>query len=188
MRLLFPAPLSPANKGFSITMRKFLLFASTFATLAAATALPAGSVTPATFELTAGALEISAPTGSVSLGIQGASNSSSTITGSLGVVTVSDERGGATTWTASVISTAFTPPSGPADPASNVSYAAGPITASALVVPTAVSALNLTGVSPVVNGVSTGISSASWNPTISVFVPANFAPGVYSATITNSVA
>ncbi len=87
-----------------------------------------------------------------------------------------------------MISTAFTPPSGPADPASNVSYAAGTITASALIVPTAVAALNLTGVSPVVTGVSTGISSASWNPTISVFVPANFAPGVYSATITSSVA
>ena len=169
-------------------MRKFLLLATSFATLAAATALPAGAITPATFTLTAGALAITSPTGSVSLGTQGASNSSSTITGSIGVVTVSDERGGPTTWTASVIATAFTPPSGPADPASNVSYAAGPITASALVVALPVAAPNLTGVSPVVTGTSTGISSASWNPTISVFVPANFAPGVYSATITSSVA
>ncbi len=47
---------------------------------------------------------------------------------------------------------------------------------------------DLTGVSPVVNGTSTGISSASWNPTISVDVPANAPPGVYSATITHSVA
>jgi hypothetical protein len=169
-------------------MRKFLLLATSFATLAAATALPAGAITPATFTLTAGALAITSPTGRVSLGTQGASNSSSTITGSIGVVTVSDERGGPTTWTASVISTAFTPPSGPADPASNVSYAAGPITASALVVATPVAAADLTGVSPVVTGTSTGISSASWNPTISVFVPANFAPGIYSATITSSVA
>ena len=38
------------------------------------------------------------------------------------------------------------------------------------------------------NGASAGISTASWNPTISVLVPANFAPGVYSATITHSVA
>jgi hypothetical protein len=39
-----------------------------------------------------------------------------------------------------------------------------------------------------VTGASTGVSSASWNPSISVVVPANFAPGVYSATITHSVA
>ncbi len=169
-------------------MRKLLLLATTLAMFGVATALPAGAATPATFTLTAGALSISAPTGSVSLGTQVASTSSSTIAGPLGVVTVSDQRGGPTTWTASVISTAFTPPAGPADPASNVSYAAGAITQSATVVATGVPAPDLTGVSPVVTGTSTGISTASWNPTISVIVPANFAPGVYSATITHSVA
>ena len=169
-------------------MRKFLLLASAVATLASASTLPAGAATPTSYELTAGGLSISAPTGSVSLGSQMASTSSSTITGSLGVVTVSDQRGGATTWVASVISTAFTPPAGPANPASNVSYAAGTITASANVVATAVPAPNLTGVSPVVNGTSTGLSTASWNPSISVLVPANFAPGIYAATITHSVA
>ena len=171
-------------------IRKFFLLAifAMLAMLAATTALPAGAATPATFTLTAGALSISAPTGSVSLGSQVASTIPTTIAGPLGVVAVSDQRGGATNWTASVISTAFTPPSGPADPASNVSYAAGPITQSATVVATAVPAPDLTGVSPVVTGASTGISSASWNPTISVIVPANFAPGVYSATITHSVA
>ena len=168
--------------------RKLLLLATTLALLGVATALPARAATPTSFTLTAGALSISAPTGSVSLGSQVASTSQSTISGPLGVVAVSDQRGGPTTWTASVISTAFTPPAGPADPASNVSYAAGAITASATVVATAVPAPDLTGVSPVVTGTSTGISSASWNPTISVIVPANFAPGVYSATITHSVA
>ena len=109
------------------------------------------------------------------------------MSGPLGVVTVSDQRGGTTTWTASVISTAFTPPAGPADPASNVSYAAGTITVSG-VVATAVAGVDLTGVTTVVTGASTGVSSASWNPTISVLVPANFAPGIYAATITHSVA
>jgi hypothetical protein len=167
-------------------MRRFVLLTCLLAA-AAATAVSAGATTPTTFTLTAGGLSISAPTGSVSLGSQPVSNTSFTITGSLGVVTVSDQRGGVTTWTASVISTAFTPPSGPADPAANVSYAAGTITQSG-VVATAVAAADLTGVTTVVNGASAGISSASWNPTISVLVPANFAPGVYSATITHSVA
>jgi hypothetical protein len=87
-----------------------------------------------------------------------------------------------------VISTAFTPTAGPADPASNVSYAAGAITDSATVVATAVNASDLTGVATIATGASTGISSASWDPTISVIVPADFAPGVYTATITSSVA
>ena len=168
-------------------MRKLLFLASTFAALAGVSALPAGSATPATFQLVAGTLSISTPTASVSLGSQVSSVTSSTMSGPLGVVTVSDQRGGTTTWTASVISTAFTPTAGPADPASNVSYAAGTITASG-VVATAVAGADLTGVTTVVTGASTGVSSASWNPTISVLVPANFAPGVYAATITYSVA
>jgi hypothetical protein len=168
-------------------MRKLLFLASTFAALAGVSALPAGSATPATFQLVAGTLSISTPTASVSLGSQVSSVTSSTMSGPLGVVTVSDQRGGTTTWTASVISTAFTPTAGPADPASNVSYAAGTITASG-VVATAVAGADLTGVTTVVTGASTGVSSASWNPTISVLVPANFAPGIYAATITHSVA
>jgi hypothetical protein len=74
---------------------KVLVFAGTLVAFAAAPALPAGATTPASFTLTAGALSISAPTGSVSLGSQVASNSSSTFSGQLGDVTVSDQRGGA---------------------------------------------------------------------------------------------
>jgi hypothetical protein len=148
----------------------------------------ASASTPMSFTLTAGALSMSTPTANADLGSEVASTSSSTMSGALGVVTVTDQRGGTTTWTASAIATAFTPSGGPADPASNVSYAAGTITQSATVVATAVNASNLTGTSTVVTGASTGISTASWNPTISVIVPANFAPGVYLATITQSVA
>ncbi len=170
---------------------RYLLAASALAALAAGlgTAAPAGAATPTTFTVTGGALTISAPTASVSLGSQGTSNTANTISGPLGLVTVSDLRGGTTTWVASVISTAFTPvPANTAVAAINVSYATGTIAQSANVVAAAVAALDLTGVSPVVNGASTGVSTASWTPTISVFVPANFAPGIYSGTITHSVA
>ena len=113
-------------------MRKLMLLAGTLVAIAAAAALPAaGSVTPVTFTLTAGALSISAPAGSVSLGSQVASASASTIGGPLGVVTVTDDRGGATTWVASVIVTAFTPTTGPAVtaiPASDVTYVPGTVT------------------------------------------------------------
>jgi hypothetical protein len=171
-------------------MRKYILFGCTAAFTSAAifASLPAHADTPVTFTLTTGALSISAPIASVSLGSQVALASDSTITGSLGVVTVTDQRGGTTTWTASVISTAFTPTAGPADPASNISYDPGTITSSATVTATGVAVTDLTGVVPVVTGASTGISSASWNPTIAVVVPADFAPGVYVASITHSVA
>jgi len=171
-------------------MRKYVLLGGTVVLAATAlfSSLTAEASTPVTFTLTAGALSINAPTASVSLGTQVALATSSTISGSLGAVTVTDQRGGVTTWTASVISTAFTPTAGPADPASNVSYVPGVITSSATVTATGTSASDLTGVSPVVAGSSGGISSASWNPVIAIVVPADYAPGVYAASITHSVA
>jgi hypothetical protein len=169
-------------------LRKIVLFLVTMGALSIGIVVPASASTPASFTLTSGTLSISTPTAAVSLGTQVASTTSSIMSGSLGVVAVADQRGGPTTWTASVISTAFTPTGGPADPASNVSYSAGPIVATGPVVATPYAVTDLTGVVTVVTGVSTGISTATWSPTISILVPANFAPGVYLATITSSVA
>ena len=106
---------------------KSLLAVGVLAVLAAVTATSAHSGTSASFTLTAGVLSISAPTGPVSLGTQVVSSGTSTISGQLGVVTVTDQRGGATAWVASVIVTAFTPTTGPAVtaiPATQVSYSA----------------------------------------------------------------
>ena len=169
-------------------MRRCVLLLAALGAVTIGLILPAGASTPASFTLTSGTLSISAPTAGISLGSQVASTTSSVMSGSLGAVTVSDQRGGTTTWTASVISTAFTASVGPADPASNVSYTGGPIVDSGPVVATAYPVTDLTGVVTVVTGASTGISTATWSPTISIVVPANFAPGVYNATITSSVA
>jgi hypothetical protein len=165
-----------------------MLLASTFATLAGASALPAAGGTPVNFTLTAGALSISAPAGPVALGVpQLASPTARTFTGLLGTVTVTDDRGSGA-WVASVISTAFTPNNAAAAvPATAVSYAPGAITVLGVTVATPATT-DLTGVSPVVNGTSTALSTASWNPTITVLVPGGSAPGIYSGTITHSVA
>ncbi len=144
--------------------------------------------TPVTFTVSGGSLSISAPSSTVSLGTKTVSSLATTFTGSLGLITVSDQRGGTTTWTASVTSTSFAPASGPADPSSNVSYAPGVVTDSANVAATGEDASDLSGAASVVTGASTGPSTASWSPTLSVVVPGSFAPGVYAATITNSVA
>ena len=167
-------------------MRKFLLVASV--ALACAAAAPALGATPATFSITAGSLSLSAPTSTVSLGTNSASGAPQVISGTLGTVSVTDNRGGIAGWTASVISTAFTPTAGPAVAATNVSYLAGTITHAGLGTFLPVPALSLVGVAPVVTAVVSGVNSASWNPTISVIIPAALDVGVYSATITHSVA
>jgi hypothetical protein len=170
-------------------MRKFLLLAAAVATLAATVAPSVGAGT-VSFTLTAaGLLTISAPTGNVSLGTQASLNAVSTMSGQLGVVTVSDQRGGAQVWVASVIATALDPiPTSTSIAASAISYAAGPLTFTGGLTGTAVAAPTLAGVSPVVNGSGTGVGTASWNPTITIAIPANFAAAVYTSTITHSVA
>ena len=92
-------------------------------------------------------------------------------------------------WVASVISTAFTPPAGPAIAASAVGYTAGPITKVGTATYTANNPANLTGVVPAVTATGiTGDNSATWNPTINVAVAGGTVAGTYSATITHSVA
>ena len=121
-----------------------------------------------------------------------------TISARLGTVTVTDNRAlGSASWTATVTGTAFTTGggSGPETiPATQVTYWSGPATAtsgsgtftpgqpnaaSAVDLSTARTAFSLTG--------GSGVNSASWNPTLSVLVPAGAVGGTYTATITHSV-
>jgi hypothetical protein len=168
-------------------MRKLLLLASVGAAFAVAVG-PAVADTPATFDITTGGISLSAPTASVLLGSRTATvGAGAAISGPLGVVSVTDTRGGTTGWTASVIATAF---SGPvAVPALNISYLAGTITGAGPATFTATAGLNLTGVVPVVAAsLVTGANSASWNPTVTVLTPSGLPVGTYSTTITHSVA
>jgi hypothetical protein len=168
------------------TLTLLVVLGSALATLTAASA----QANTISFTLTPpGALTISAPSGNVSLGTQQSLNAISTISGQLGIVSVSDQRGGTQTWVASVIATALTPDvAATAIAASAISYAAGPLTFTGGLAGTAVAAPSLAGVSPVVNGSGTAAGTASWNPTISIVIPANFAASVYTSTITHSVA
>jgi hypothetical protein len=116
--------------------------------------------------------------------------SGGTISGQLGEVQVSDARAAAagSGWVATVISTAFTPPSGPTIGAAAVGYTAGAITKVGTATFTANNPANLTGVVAAVTATGiTGDNSATWDPTINVFVAGGMAAGVYSGTITQSV-
>jgi hypothetical protein len=153
-------------------------------------AVAAPGVTAATITVQGGALLIAVPADAGNLGTRSNSVDGGTISGVLGLVAVSDARSAAagSGWVASVISSAFTPASGPAIPASAVSYVAGPITKVGTATFTANDPASLTGVAPAVTATGiTGDNSATWSPTITVTVPGGMAAGVYSATITHSV-
>ncbi len=161
-------------------------------TIGISSAASAGTTgtTTATVTVTGGSLSITVPTDAGSLGTQTNSVLGGTISGALGQVQVNDARGAAagSGWVTSVISSAFTPPAGPAIPALNVSYSAGTIVKVGTATYVANNPGNLTAVNPAVTTTGiTGDNSATWNPTISVFVAGGMASGVYSATITHSV-
>ena len=170
-----------------------LLVAITAGMLTIGIALPASAdtgITPATITVLGGSLSITVPTSSVDLGSKANAVSGMTISGSLGQIQVTDARSAAagSGWVVSVISTAFTPPAGPAIAASAVSYNAGTITKVGTATYTANNPGALTGVVAAVTASGiTGDNSATWNPTISVAVPGGMAAGVYTAIITHSV-
>jgi len=169
--------------------RRHLLLATATGMLALSTALPA-SATTGTITITAGSLSITVPADAGNLWTKGETVAPDTVSGSLGQVQVNDARNAAagSGWVASVISSAFTPPAGPAIAASAVGYTAGTITKVGTATYTANNPPNLTGVAPAVTATGiTGDNSATWNPTISVAVPGGTAAGVYSAIITHSI-
>lgn len=151
--------------------------------------------TTVTFTISAGTLDITVPA-SVSLG---SGSPGGSITGQMGAVEVTDLRAALTaTWTTTVSSTDFVTGGGtPAETISNaaVSYWSGPFTATtgnavptpgqptaaqaqALSVPR--TAFSLTG--------GVGNNTATWNPSLIVAVPAAGVAGLYTGTVTHSVA
>jgi hypothetical protein len=171
---------------------RIVLVALATASLTLGVALPASADGPstATITITGGALEITAPVAAGNLGTRANTVAGGIISGPLGQVQVNDARSPAagSAWVASVISTAFTPPAGPAIAASAVSYTAGTIIKTGTATYTANNPTGLAGVVAAVTASGiTGDNSATWNPTINVAVPGGMAAGVYAATITHSV-
>lgn len=165
---------------------------SALALAAPAFAAPASGTTgntTATFTVGSGALTISVPTPAT---FNSTSNSvgGGTVTGMLGVVTVTDARSaaGITGWSTSVSSSDFTGGT-PIIKASAVGYSAGVVTTltgSALY--TTTNQTNIAGDPVIVTAANTtGNDLASWNPTITIAVPGGTTPGIYSTTITHSI-
>ena len=145
--------------------------------------------TVVTFTVVAGALDITAPA-AIDLGTAAPG---STVTGQIGPVTVTDNRGEVVaTWAATVSTTNFVN-GGSTIPSADVSYWSGPPTAATPPggftpgQPTAGDAVPLTAAVTAFSFSGSGGSTATWNPTLSVVVPVTAVVGVYTATVTHSV-
>jgi hypothetical protein len=144
--------------------------------------------TTVTFSVLSGALSISAPV-SADLG-SGAPGT--TISGALGAVTVTDDRALlSASWTTTASASDWTTGSGtPSEtiPATDVGYDPGSITTTGTITATG-TPITLSGTAaPVVTGTSgVGDNTASWDPVLSVAVPAAAVGGTYTGTLTQSV-
>ena len=172
---------------------RILLATMGVAALTVGMAQPASAATTGetltSLNIQGGSLSITVPE-SASLGTKANSVSGREFTSSLGQVTVSDARSAAagSTWNASAVATAFTPPSGTAIAASAISYSAGSITKVGTATFTATNLTSMSAAAVVVAATGiTGDNSAVWNPTITVDVPGGMAANAYYATITHSV-
>ncbi|MEV0457279.1 fibronectin type III domain-containing protein [Catellatospora methionotrophica] len=138
-----------------------------------------------------GGLAISVPA-SASLGTTGAD--AGPVSGRLGVVTVTDDRGPAAgSWTASVSMTDFTTGTGSAGqtiPGGSVVYSSGPAvltTGTGLFVPQPGTALDARRFAAGWQGLLSAANSAAWNPGLAVTLPTGVVAGTYQAVITHSV-
>jgi hypothetical protein len=141
-----------------------------------------------TLTVSSGALSITAPA-TVNLGTNAPGT---TISGGLGNVVVTDDRALlSASWTAVASSTDWTTgtATGPETiPAGDVGYNPGPITATGTITDTG-TPITLSGTPQTVVTGTAGIgdNSATWDPTISVAVPAGAVAGDYTGTLTQSV-
>jgi hypothetical protein len=151
--------------------------------------------TTTTFTVTAGDLTISAPPtaglGSVAPG--------ATATAQLGTVTVTDARAALTaTWAATASSSDFTTGAGTPDetvPVADALYWSGSATSTTgtgTFTPGQATTVDAVGLdtSPTAMSMTAGVGStaASWDPTLEVTPPASAVTGLYTGTVTHSVA
>jgi hypothetical protein len=144
--------------------------------------------TTTTFTLTGGSLTISAP---AAADLGSAAAGAATVSGNLGDVTVTDDRGAlVAVWNATVQSSDFAHDTDSSFDiaATAVNYTPGVPTGSGAVFTPGVGGL-LGGALPLpaVTAAGVGNNTATWDPTVTVSLPAQSVVGTYTGTITHSV-
>ncbi|MFE2106690.1 hypothetical protein ACFXAF_12595 [Kitasatospora sp. NPDC059463] len=141
--------------------------------------------TTLTFIVTSGALTMTVPV-SAALG-SGAPGT--TVSAPIGPVNVVDARALlSASWTVTASVTDFT--NGPSTvPASRATYTPGTVTTTGTITVTPTSVTLSNSAQTVVTGTSgVGDNTATWNPTVAVDLPASAVGGIYTGTLTHSVA
>jgi hypothetical protein len=168
-----------------MNLRKHLTIAAAATALLAGTALPAAADdTATTFEIISGPLAFTVqPAADLGPDASGAT----AISGSLGLVSVTDARGGTAEWAVSAASTAFAGLLGSSSTA--VSYSGGVVTETGSITVADGSAVAIGGAAAqvVVPSVLSGNNTASWNPTLTVTMPTSALADDYSGTVTTSI-
>ncbi|HEX3542643.1 MAG TPA: hypothetical protein VHT75_19600 [Acidimicrobiales bacterium] len=151
--------------------------------------------TIATFSITGGALSITVPASTVALATGTVATGAASASAQLGTVSVNDARAQlVNSWTTTVTSTSFT--TGTAAPgevvlATSIGYNSGLSTATS-----GLGAFVPSGALPSIGAGVTGASwaglagndTASWNPTLTFTLAPSQVAGLYSGTVTHSVA
>ncbi|MFM1723972.1 WxL domain-containing protein [Rhodococcus sp. PAM 2766] len=149
----------------------------------------AEDTTTTTFEIVAGGLTI-APQGSASLNT--AQTGASDVLGLMGEVTVIDSRGNNAGWTVTVSSSEFALAAESGDTtiaATQVQYNPGTVERTGTVTTTPSAVAGLDTAKTVVEGTAArGNNTATWNPTLTVGLPTDALAGVYTGTVSTSVA
>lgn len=163
-----------------------LIAATTATALVVGFALPAAADdTAATFNLTGGTLTLSV-SATAALTDEASGVDANVITGTLGVVSVTDARGGTAGWVASAGSTTFT---GTGLSVSNgVNYTNGTVTETGTNTVAAATDQSITTSAAVATASAvSGNNTASWDPTLDVSMPAGALAGAYAGTVTTSL-
>lgn len=142
--------------------------------------------TSTTFALTGGTLTLAVAT---TAALSDAPSGTATIRGNLGLVTVTDERGGSEAWTVSAASTAFTGAIVGGSSSTAVDYTGGVVTETGTITVADGTLTALTGVAASVVAATSlsGNNTASWNPVLDVTMPAGALTDTYSGTVTTSI-
>jgi hypothetical protein len=161
--------------------------------------LTLGSIAPAsaddddttlTVTVVGGELEISVNSATRNLGTVENTPDGTIVTGSLGEVTVRDNRNApeGSSWVATAVATELKPKKGRGISAGNISYSPGRVDKQGTCTVRASETVNLKRSQAVVTASEiSGNNVASWTPTISVKIPAGVVAGTYKGTITHSV-
>lgn len=167
-------------------LRTPLVVAAVAAALVA-TALPASADdTATTFSLTGGTLALSV---GASATLTDAATGTTAISGSLGNVSVTDNRGGVAEWNVSAASTAFTGAIVGGSSSTAVSYTGGAVTETGTITVAdgVATTLTTTAASVVAPTSLSGNNTAAWVPTLAVTMPAGALADSYSGTVTTSI-